>query len=274
MNGRKIGILSFRRKERIDIDSQIIHNDCLLEMPKLPDGCVDCIITDLPFGTTACKWDTVIPFEPLWKQYKRVIKPNGAIVLFGSQPFTSALIMSNPKMFKYEWIWEKNKGSNFATVKYQPMKEHENICIFGNGKLTYNETRIERSESGKNMVRKPVTSKGHRKNDQSVTGNFDSGHNNVNLDVETRCARSIIKFNTEVGLHPTQKPTKLLEFLINTYTNESELILDSCAGSFTTAIACLNTNRRYICIEKDLTYFNIGKKRIQDWHDKRSGELF
>ena len=123
----------------------LIQGNCLEKMKYIADGSVDMILCDLPYGTTACKWDTVIPFEPLWAHYKRLIKPNGAIVLFGSQPFTSALVMSNVKMFKYSWIWEKNKGSNFATVKFQPMKEHEDILVFGVGKTTYNETRIERS---------------------------------------------------------------------------------------------------------------------------------
>lgn len=244
------------------------QGDCLDLMAQIPDGSVDMILCDLPYDTTACKWDTAIPFDALWAHYKRVIKTNGAIVLFGSQPFTSALVMSNPKMFKYTWVWEKNKGSNFATVKFQPMKEHEDICIFGDGRVTYNETRIERSESGKNMVRNPVRSGGHRKNDISVTGNFDSGHSNDHLDVETRCARSIIKFNTEVGKHPTQKPVALCEYLIRTYTNEGETVLDNCMGSGTTGVACLTTGRNFIGIEQDQKYFEIARGRIE-WHNNQ-----
>ena len=240
------------------------QGNCLELMPQIPSGSVDMILCDLPYGTTACKWDTVIPFEPLWAEYRRIIKKNGAVVLFGSQPFTSALVMSNPDWFKYAWVWEKNKGSNFATVKYQPMKEHEDILVFGLGKTTYNETRIERSESGKNMVKNPVKSKGHRDGDSSVTGNFDKGHSNEHLDVETRCARSIIKFNTEVGHHPTQKPVALCEYLIKTYTNEGEWVLDNCMGSGTTGVACVNTNRNFIGIEQDDKYFEIAKTRITE----------
>ena len=198
----------------------------------------------------------------MWEQLKRVIKPNGAIVMTASQPFTTTLIASNMKMFKYCWVWEKNKGSNFAAVKYQPMKEHEDIVIFANGKTTYNETRIERSDAGKAMVKKPVTSKGHRKGDNSVSGNFDNGHSNHHLDVNTRCARSIIKFNTEVGLHPTQKPVALMEYLIKTYTNEGETVLDFTMGSGSTGVACKNLNRNFIGIELDTEYFEIAEKRI------------
>lgn len=247
----------------------LIQGDCLEVMAKAK-GPVDAIICDLPYGTTACKWDTVIPFEPLWAHYKRVIKPNGAIVLFGSQPFTSALVMSNPKMFKYEWIWEKNKGSNFAAVKFQPMKEHEEVLVFGVGRTTYNEARIERSESGKAMVKAPVKSKGHRGGDSSVTGNFDRGHSNGHLDVETRCARSVIRFNTEVGHHPTQKPVALLEYLIRTYTNEGETVLDNTMGSGTCGVACINTNRKFIGIEKDETYFNIAVERIRKTYEENN----
>ena len=242
----------------------LLKGDCLELMKAIPDGSIDAIITDPPYGTTACKWDSIIPLEPMWEQLKRIIKPNGAIVMTASQPFTSALIMSNAKMFKYSWVWEKNKGSNFATVKYQPMKEHEDVLIFCIGKTTYNETRIERSEAGKGMVKNPVTSKGHRKGDKSVTGNFDKGHSNHHLDVNTRCARSIIKFKTQVGLHPTQKPVALMEYLIKTYTNENETVLDFTMGSGSTGVAAKNLNRSFIGIEQDENYFNIAKERINE----------
>ena len=240
----------------------LMQGDCLERMKEIPDGSVDMVLCDLPYGTTACKWDSIIPFEPLWEQYKRVIKRNGAIVLTASQPFTSLLVSSNLKMFKYSWVWEKNKGSNFATVKYQPMKEHEDICVFATGKTTYNETRIARSEAGMAMVRKPRKSNGHRTGDSSITGNFDKGHSNEHLDIETRCARSIIKFNTEVGLHPTQKPVALMEYLIKTYTNECDTVLDNCMGSGTTGVACKNLNRKFIGAEMDENYINIAKERI------------
>jgi len=256
------------------MDSQIIHGDCLEVMPKLPDGCVDCIITDLPYQVTACEWDTIIPFESLWKEYKRLIKSNGAIILTATQPFTSILVMSNIKMFKYSWIWQKAVGSNFALLKYQPMKEHEDILIFGKGKTIYYPIMETRKGSGAERIK-------HKYNaSESKTGEANGSLLNTDRTGqygELRNPSSVQYFNNREdfrGLHPTQKPVALIEYLIRTYTNENEIILDSCAGSFTTAIACLNTNRKYICVEKDEQYFNIGKKRIQGWHDKRSGELF
>jgi len=243
---------------------ELIQGDCLELMKDISDKSIDAIITDPPYGTTACKWDSVIPFEPMWEQLKRVIKPNGAIVLFGSEPFSSALRMSNIKNYKYDWVWEKNKGSNFGATRFQPMKEHEDVCVFGFGKTTYNQQRIRRSEAGMGMVKTPVTSSGHRKNANSVTGNFDSGHSNHHLDPETRCPRSIIKFNTQVGLHPTQKPVALMEYLIKTYTNEGETVLDFTMGSGTTGVACKKLNRNFIGIELDSEYFKIAEKRINE----------
>ena len=219
----------------------LMQGDCLERMKEIPNGSVDAIICDPPYGTTACKWDSVIPLDLMWNELKRVIKPSGVIVMTASQPFTSILVTSNIKMFKYCWVWEKNKGSNFATVKYQPMKEHEDVCVFSFGKTTYNEQRIKRSEAGSLMVMSGVKSKGYREGDKSVTGNFDKGHSNAHLDPNMRCARSIIKFNTEVGLHPTQKPVTLMEYLIKTYTNESETVLDFTMGSGTTGVACKKT---------------------------------
>jgi site-specific DNA-methyltransferase (adenine-specific) len=217
--------------------NKIYCGDCLEVMKDIDDKSIDMILCDLPYGTTACKWDTIIPFEPLWEQYKRIIKDNGAIVLTASQPFTSALVMSNPKMFKYEWIWEKDGGSNFATTKYQPMKEHENILIFGIGTLKYYQQKQERIGSRKGKITKTIDS--GRKN--SVYGTQDGGKK---LDVlELRTPRSIQRFNRERGLHPTQKPVALFEYLIKTYTNEGETVLDNCIGSGTTAIACINLNR-------------------------------
>lgn len=247
----------------MESDMILMMGDCLEEMKKIPDGSVDMILCDLPYGTTACKWDSIIPFDRLWIEYARVAKKNAAIVLTASQPFTSALVMSNAKDFKYSWVWEKNKGSNFATVKYQPMKEHEDIVVFSKGRTIYNETRIERSEAGQKMVIRPVVSKGHRDGDISVTGNFDKGHTNEHLDVKTRCARSVIKFNTEVGMHPTQKPVTLMEYLVRTYTNEGDTVLDNCMGSGTTGVACVKTGRGFIGIEMDENYFNIAKVRIE-----------
>ena len=243
---------------------KLLQGDCLELMKDIPDHSVDMILCDLPYGTTACKWDVVIPFEPLWEQYKRIIKDNGAIVLTASQPFTSALVMSNLKMFKYEWIWEKDAGSNFATVKYQPMKEHENILIFGIGKIKYTPIMQERI--------------GHRKNKETTT--IDSGRTNSVYGTQNglgllkvnklRNPRSIQRFNRERGLHPTQKPVDLFEYLIKTYTHEGDTVLDNCAGSFTTATAAENTKRNWICVEQLEEYCEIGKKRIEENRKKLS----
>ena len=235
---------------------ELYNGDCLELMKNIPDKSIDMILCDLPYGTTACKWDTVIPFEPLWEQYNRIIKDNSAIVLFGSQPFTSALIMSNLKMFKYEWIWEKDAGSNFATVKYQPMKEHENILVFGKGKTRYFPIMQERIGSRKGKETTTIDS--GRKD--SVYGTQE-GRGILKVG-KLRYPRSIQRFNRERGLHPTQKPVKLLEYLIKTYTNEGELVLDNCMGSGSTGVACLKTNRKFIGIEQDDKYFEIAYNRI------------
>ena len=237
----------------------VYHGDCLELMKQIDDKSVDMILCDLPYGTTSCKWDTVIPFEPLWEQYERIIKDNGAIVLTASQPFTSLLVVSNLKWFKYEWIWEKDAGSNFATVKYQPMKEHENILVFGKGKIKYYPIKQERV--GQRKGKKTVSFDSGRKNsvygDMKGLGKFEVS--------KLRYPRSIQRFKRERGLHPTQKPVALFEYLIKTYTNEGELVLDNCIGSGTTAIACLNTNRNFIGIEKELKYVQVANQRIQNW---------
>jgi site-specific DNA-methyltransferase (adenine-specific) len=237
---------------------KLIHGDCLEEMKNIPTGSIDMILCDLPYGTTACKWDTVIPFEPLWEQYKRVIKDNGAIVLTASQPFTSILVASNLQWFKYEWIWQKDGGSNFATVKYQPMKEHENVLVFGLGKLTYNQQKQERIGSRKGKITTTIDS--GRKD--SVYGTQE-GIGILQVP-ELRCPSSVQRIPRERGLHPTQKPVALMEYLIKTYTNEGETILDNTMGSGTVGVACKNLNRNFIGIEKDLSYFNIAKNRIEN----------
>ena len=246
--------------ENVDLNKEInlIQGDCLEKMKNIPDKSIDMILCDLPYGTTACKWDIIIPFKPLWEQYNRIIKDNSAIVLFGSQPFTSALIMSNLKMFKYEWIWEKDAGSNFATVKYQPMKEHENILVFGKGKTRYFPIMQERIGSRKGKETTTIDS--GRKD--SVYGTQE-GRGILKVG-KLRYPRSIQRFNRERGLHPTQKPVKLLEYLIKTYTNEGEVVLDNCMGSGSTGVACLNINRKFIGIEKDEEYFEIACNRIKE----------
>ena len=240
------------------------QGDCLELMKDIPDGSVDMILADLPYGTTACKWDTIIPFEPLWEQYKRVIKPNGAIVLTASQPFTSALVMSNPKMFKYEWVWQKNRGSNFASAKYSPMKEHESILVFGKGTLTYSPIMQSRNGGG---VARSKRGYGERVTMSEVHGiSFNSKGRKLS---DLRYPSSIQKFNIEannqfkkVRFHPTQKPVALFEYLIKTYTNEGDLVLDNVAGSGTTGVACQNLNRNFILMEQEPEYVEITKQRL------------
>jgi len=236
--------------------------DCLEVMKTIEDNSIDAIITDPPYGTTACKWDSVIDFKLMWEQLNRIIKPNGAIVLFGSEPFSSALRMSNIKNYKYDWIWDKNISSNFAAAKYVPMKEHENISVFYKKAPTYNPQKIEKSESGKKRAKyidKPFELK-----EDNVYGTFgfiDKQKEHYRSPF-LRYPRSIIKYNCERGLHPTQKPVLLLENLIKTYTNENETVLDFTMGSGTTMVACKNTNRNGIGIEKDEKYFKIAQERI------------
>lgn len=239
--------------------SNIFHGDCLELMKEIPNGSIDMILCDLPYGTTSCKWDTVIPFEPLWKEYKRIIKSNGAIALFGSQPFSSLLVAGNLKMYKHEWIWIKNRGSNFANTIREPMKEHESIFIFSEGKWTYNKQMQERTGGGLNRSKYDVE---HNNQNREAYRKFE-GRKKHKIS-KLRVPSSHQKFNTEVGLHPTQKPIALLEYLIRTYTNEGETVLDNCMGSGSTGIACINTNRRFIGIEKEKKYFDIATKRINE----------
>lgn len=241
----------------------LIHGDCLVEMTKIADKSVDCVICDLPYGTTACKWDVVIPFDKLWEQYRRIVKDDGAIVLFGSQPFTSLLVMSNLPMFKYEWIWKKAVGSNFATTKFMPMKEHENILVFGKGKLKYNPIPQPRSESGKKRLEYSCSA--------TTTGEVFGGiqfrgFTSQTYNKDLRCPSSVQYFNNREkcrGLHPTQKPVALLEYLIKTYSNEGDTILDNTMGSGSTMVACVNTKRNGIGIELDYNYYKIAQERVQ-----------
>jgi len=242
----------------------LLHGDCLELMRDIPDCSIDMILADLPYGTTACKWDVVIPLEPLWEQYKRIIKSNGAIVLTASQPFTSALVMSNVKMFKYEWVWDKKRGANFANVKTQPFKEHENILVFSKAKHTYNPIKILRTE--KSLKRYNDTASFKNNGTHNTTG---IKRQTVNLE-KYRNPRSIIEFNigeekrNGENNHPTKKPVALMEYLIKTYTNEGETVLDNVMGSGTTGIACMNTNRNFIGMELDDKYFAIAENRIKE----------
>jgi len=229
-------------------------------MKKIPDGSIDLVLTDPPYGTTACKWDTVIPFEPMWEQLKRVTKKNGAIVLFGSQPFTSALVMSNPKMFKYEWVWEKNKATGHLDSKRKPMKAHENICMFYDRQPTYNPQGLIPKE-------KPTISKGNRgKKGNGSSGDVYGFAGKDAVQTHTNYPRTVVKIGVDMKaeFHPTQKPVALMEYLIKTYTNEGETVLDFTMGSGTTGVACKNLNRNFIGIELDETYYNIAKERIEN----------
>lgn len=242
---------------------QIKQGDCLELMGSIPDKSIDMILADLPYGTTACPWDTIIPFEPLWENYKRIIKSNGCIALFGSEPFSSYLRLSNIKQYKYDWIWEKNRGSNFALTKYQPMKEHETISIFSTDRMKYFPIKEIRKGGGIDRVRYDIYSR-------TKTENYHSSlHNELKLiTTHERVPSSIQKFNTEVGYHPTQKPISLLSYLIQTYTLENETVLDNTMGSGSTGVACIRTNRNFIGFEKDSNYYKIAEKRILDEIDK------
>ena len=244
--------------------NKIYNEDCLIGMQRIPDKSIDAIICDLPYGITVCKWDSIIPFEPLWKEYKRVIKDNGAIVLFGSQPFTSTLVSSNIKDFKYSWVWEKSKASNFLLAKKQPLKAHEDILVFGVGGVSYYPQKTQG---------KPFN-KGNRKNEDGIATECYNKIPNAGMEIKNedglRNPRSVQYFVTaehEGKFHPTQKPVALLEYLIKTYTNEGETVLDNTFGSCSTGIACLNTNRKFIGIEMDNNYFSIGVERIKK-HEK------
>jgi len=240
-----------------DFINKIICGDCLEVMKDIPDKSIDMILCDLPYGTTACKWDTIIPFEPLWKEYKRIIKDNGAIVLTASQPFTSKLVISNLEMFKYEWIWIKNRGSNFALANKMPIKEHENVLVFYKSLPTYNPIKQERAETGKQRVKAII-------NPSTVSENYGGVVlQEGKIYGKLRLPSSWQKFNCEVGLHPTQKPVALFEYLIKTYTNEKDLVLDNCAGSGTTGVACQNLNRNFILIEKEKNYCEIANQRLR-----------
>jgi site-specific DNA-methyltransferase (adenine-specific) len=246
----------------------IKQGDCLELMKNIPDKSIDMILCDLPYGTTACKWDTVIPFEPLWEQYERVIKDNGAIVLFGQEPFSSYLRLSNINLYKYDWIWEKSNPSNIALANKQPMRYHELISVFYKKQPTYNKQMIKRES--------PRIKQAHENN--YVFHNSQSEQTSLQYievdskkyDADLKNPSTILKFNSlrpnakEFVKHPTQKPVALLEYLIKTYTNENETVLDNCMGSGSTCVAAINTNRHYIGFELDPEYFEIAQKRIEE----------
>jgi len=253
-----------------DNTGMLLKGDCLEVMKNFPDHSINMILCDLPYGTTQCKWDTIIPFEPLWEQYKRIIKDDGAIVLAASQPFTSALIMSNPDMFKYEWVWQKTKSAGFFHAHYRPLKIHENILVFSNGSSTYsnNKNNMIYNPQMKNADKIIKPNKGSKVRgilkEQLPKGRI--AKSSKDYDGSKRFPTSIFLFSQDVKkLHPTQKPVALFEYLIETYTNENNIILDNAAGSCTTAIACKNTNRKWICIEQELKYCDISVDRIKNY---------
>jgi site-specific DNA-methyltransferase (adenine-specific) len=241
---------------------QLHHGDCLEIMKQIPDGSVDMILTDPPYGTTACKWDTIIPFEPMWEQVWRVLKPNGACLLFGSEPFSSALRLSQIKKFKYDWIWEKSRSVGFVNAKLMPMKNHEVISVFSQKNTANKSDNMNYFPQGLKILNKFV------KGRNSAIHQNDYGrpsHKKILFQEFTNYPKSVLKFNSvSKTVHPTQKPVQLLEYLIKTYTLEGQTVLDFTMGSGSTGVACVNINRKFIGIEKDDKYFEIATKRIHE----------
>jgi site-specific DNA-methyltransferase (adenine-specific) len=245
----------------------LLQGDCLEWMSKIPDHSIDMILCDLPYGTTACKWDSIIPFDKLWEQYKRITNSNGTIILTAVQPFTSALIASNFEMFKYCWVWKKSKGSNFLHVKNMPLKITEDVVVFskrtighiqqlGENRMIYNPQGVEKSD----VFVKQNPNKSELKYHRESQSNHKDGYQCQGKNYPT----TLLEFKSESNtIHPTQKPVALFEYLINTYSNEGETILDNTAGVCTTAVAAENTNRKWICIEKELEYCEKSKERIE-----------
>jgi len=248
------------------MDIELYQGDCLEIMPvKIPDKSVDMILCDLPYGTTACKWDVVIPFEPLWKEYNRIIKDRGCIALFGSESFSSHLRMSNIKNYKYDWVWNKIRPSGFALSKKRPLCNNENISIFYYKTCDYypQMTKGKPSHYGYNKTKK-----------NSSQPKLKPIPKNYTDDKYPKTIIEFSKLGASVYVHPTQKPVTLLEYLIKTYTLENETVLDNCMGSGSTGVACINTKRNFIGIEKEEVYFEIAKKRIEEAENSINEKLF
>jgi site-specific DNA-methyltransferase (adenine-specific) len=246
--------------EKVTIgNAELWRGDCLEMMASIPDGSIDMILCDLPYGTTACKWDTVIPFEPLWAQYRRIAKRNAAIVLTASQPFTTALIASNMREFAYCWVWDKvNRPTGFMSAKLRPLKATEDVCVFYAAQPTYNPQKWQGE---------PYKAKGGKRHAGHVYG-LESKQSVTDCADGMRYPQNIIRIKAdnrgiEGRVHPTQKPVALMEYLIRTYTQEGETVLDNCMGSGTTGVACANTGRRFIGIERERKYFDIACERIE-----------
>lgn len=230
--------------------------DCLEVMKSIPDGSVDLILCDLPYGTTQNKWDSVIPFDALWAHYWRALKQNGVVVLTSAQPFTAALVMSQPVAFKYQWVWEKTQAVGHLNAWKQPMRKHEDVCVFYRKQPTYNP---QITDKPKENIR-PQTGR------TKTTSNYGAhGLDVFKCPPDKSMPSSVLKFaNAQKTVHPTQKPVALMEYLIRTYTNEGETVLDNCMGSGTTGVACMNTGRRFIGIEMDAGYFQVAQGRIME----------
>ena len=250
------------------------HGDCLELMKDIPDGSIDLVLCDLPYGTTACKWDIIIPLDELWVEYERIIKDNGIICLFGQEPFSSMVRTSNLKLYRYDWVWQKQKPSNFQLMNYQPGRVQENIMIFSKAKACYTKNGVKISYfPQKEKMETPRKANAKQYSDSELLHSYyKSNKDNIKIYTEKHPI-SILKYNTpEHRVHPTQKPTDLLEYLIKTYTEENAVVLDNCMGSGSTGVACKNLNRNFIGIELDENYFNIAKERIENYKCKK--ELF
>ena len=242
---------------------EIIEGDCLEVMREIPDASIDMVLCDLPYGTTACAWDAIIPFEPLWSAYWRLLKPNAAIVLTATQPFTTTLIASQIDAFKYTWVWEKSRPSGFAQAKNMPLKSHEDVCVFSRGvtvHATQSTRRMPYYPQGVEQLDQPRVEEKKSWSDSSFS---KRPSHKAYLQTQTNYPRSVLKIPSEgATVHPTQKPVELMEYLIRTYTDEGQTVLDNTMGSGTTGVACLNTGRNFIGIEQDPGYYAIAAKRL------------
>ncbi len=248
-------------KDVVTDEYSLLFGDCLERMKEIPDGSVDLILTDPPYQSTSCSWDSMIPFEPMWEQLKRIIKSNGAIVLFGSEPFSSMLRCSNLKMFKYDWVWNKTKPQGFLNAKARPLVEHELIHVFSSGTCTSTSKTMTYNPQG--LINVDVLLKNTDTESMGKRKSRKSG--SEYKQTQSNYPRSILRYaHDQSKLHPTQKPVALLEYLIKTYTQEGETVLDFTFGSCSTGVACLNTNRKFLGIEMEEKYFDIGVKRMQE----------
>lgn len=243
-------------------NAEMFLGNCLEIMTQLPEKSIDLVLCDPPYGITDCKWDSIIPLDEMWSSLERVVKPKAAMVFTASQPFTSRLVSSNFKAFKHSWVWEKNRGSNFLNVKYAPMKEHEDVLVFCNNSPTYNPIKEPRKGGGTARADYAVSRNPYLDRSEGFVSKLKQKPC-TQLITKLRCPRSIQKFNTEVGLHPTQKPVALMEYMIRTYSNEGDTVLDFAMGSGTTGVACMNTNRRFVGIELEPKYFAVAQERME-----------